>query len=129
YEAEEVREVCRKEKAENRLSESGVRASQLFDVLTSEMEAAAKRCGVEEAWQFYNTNRNWLAEGSGSFIRLEDGLKYIRRAFGRHNPETTVRELLYPDGSFSPAEFKQLQPLKEHYGFDLELVKRDLGTA
>jgi hypothetical protein len=127
-EADQVRDRCRKEIEENRYSDSGNRALQMFDELTSEMEAAAKRCGVEEAWRFYNTNKNWLIEGSGSpfEIRMEYTLKNMRRAFGRQNPETTVRELCYSDGSV--CGFDQLQPLKS-YGFDLEVVKRELRAA
>src|SRR5262249_35710243 len=60
-EAEEVRELCRKERR-NRwgVEDNEKREAQLFDVLTNHMEAAARRFGVAEAWSFYNPARNWL---------------------------------------------------------------------
>lgn len=128
-EADQVRELCRTEIAQNRYSESGDRASQIFEALTTETEAAAKRCGLEKVWRFYNTNKNWFVEGSGSpfEIRMEYTIKNIRRALARKNPETTVRELVYADGNVRVG-FDQLQPLKS-YGFDLEMIERELRAA
>jgi hypothetical protein len=126
--ADRVRELCRAERSEDLFSETG-ESGKMFDLLTAEMESAAKQSGVEQMWQFYNTNKNWLFEGSGGPFdcRLEHDLKYIRRAFGRHNPEATVRELIYSDGSCRP-EFRHMQPLKS-YGFDLKMVNAELAAA
>jgi hypothetical protein len=128
-EADQVRELCRADDSMRRTlsvreSEPDFKSlepvCETYDSLTNEMEAAVKRCGVEEAWHFCNTSRNWLW-ASGDH-------KFIRRALGRQNPETTFRELVYPDGSVHSEVLTQLQWLK-NYGFDGEMVKRELKAG
>jgi hypothetical protein len=126
-EGDTVRELCRIEKGydgdDTSLSGEFVSA-EVFDVLTREMEAAAKRCGFEEAWEFYNANRNWLWDW------WEGGVKRpfpsLRQVLERGNPETTFRELVHIDGSLK-SEF--LNWNLKSYGFDREMCEMKLKAG
>ena len=122
-EADEVRELCRKESRDRGFwaHECAERAKQMFDVLTQKIEQAAAEFGAIEHWHFYDQSKNWSLDWN-RFPR-------IRRALARRNPETMVRELTYPNsGDLLLVCREYLQPLTE-YGFDLEMVTRELKAA